>query len=316
MPFPRMVTQLFSQPDKPTQNWVRGRGLVTGTCLESGNFMGAVRSFKCLFISTNKVLSRKVLKFLTPGQKVKSLQQQKKELNIEDTFLQLYIHRVKNLDRRVWKISSVMYFDQSSTNDCCCFPDINAPQTTVKVEKPTSPKPPPTIPPTTPAQTHPPQTTALQKTTQNPIPTTQKPVPTTQKPMQTTQFKPVPTSQKVLQTTKVASSTIQKQTSVNTVKPTIKEISSTKVQSPVPTNPPATAQPVNRAGWTSWSSWSPCDMECKHSRYRFCMNYDATYCPGQNIQVSTCSAPCRRKLPFNPYPAELKYLTSVKPDFN
>ena len=48
-------------------------------------------------------------------------------------------------------------------------------------------------------------------------------------------------------------------------------------------------------GWTTWSHWSPCDLECRHSRYRFCMNYDSQYCPGQNSDSRDCAFPCKRK---------------------
>ena len=48
-------------------------------------------------------------------------------------------------------------------------------------------------------------------------------------------------------------------------------------------------------GWTAWSLWSPCDLQCRHSRYRFCMNYDPRYCPGENSESRDCPFPCKRK---------------------
>ena len=73
-----------------------------------------------------------------------------------------------------------------------------------------------------------------------------------------------------------------------------------KFISPEPTsitNSPMTKQTVDSHsyGWTAWSHWSPCDLECRHSRYRFCMNYDSQYCPGQKSDSRDCAFPCKRK---------------------
>ena len=48
-------------------------------------------------------------------------------------------------------------------------------------------------------------------------------------------------------------------------------------------------------GWTEWSRWAPCDLSCRHSRYRFCLNYDPRYCPGENRQSRDCPYSCKRE---------------------
>ena len=62
--------------------------------------------------------------------------------------------------------------------------------------------------------------------------------------------------------------------------------------SPV-THPPVVTQPP--IGWTSWSGWSECDMQCSHFRYRYCLNADHSHCPGSNQETQTCPSPCRGK---------------------
>ncbi|KAK7478237.1 hypothetical protein BaRGS_00030495, partial [Batillaria attramentaria] len=57
------------------------------------------------------------------------------------------------------------------------------------------------------------------------------------------------------------------------------------------TGPPAVTQPP--PGWTPWGSWSECDLQCRHYRYRFCMNTNESYCQGDSRQVQTCPAPCQ-----------------------
>ena len=83
------------------------------------------------------------------------------------------------------------------------------------------------------------------------------------------------------QTERTTPSSQQTQTSVS--QPT---------SSPV-THPPVVTQPP--IGWTSWSGWSECDMQCSHFRYRYCLNADHSHCPGSNQETQTCPSPCRGK---------------------
>ncbi|XP_070205812.1 uncharacterized protein [Littorina saxatilis] len=64
------------------------------------------------------------------------------------------------------------------------------------------------------------------------------------------------------------------------------------IDSPVTKPPVVTRPPI---GWTSWSGWSECNMQCGHFRYRYCLNSDHTYCPGSNQEVKTCDPPCQGK---------------------
>ena len=46
--------------------------------------------------------------------------------------------------------------------------------------------------------------------------------------------------------------------------------------------------------WTSWSTWSPCNLECKHYRNRFCLSYDSRDCPGNHSELRECPYSCER----------------------
>ncbi|XP_025089505.1 zinc metalloproteinase nas-36-like isoform X1 [Pomacea canaliculata] len=58
-----------------------------------------------------------------------------------------------------------------------------------------------------------------------------------------------------------------------------------------------TSQPLTETaapnGWSSWGSWSDCDLQCRHFRYRLCTNLDAAFCPGSTTETEACAHPCK-----------------------
>ncbi|XP_076434596.1 bone morphogenetic protein 1-like [Babylonia areolata] len=65
-----------------------------------------------------------------------------------------------------------------------------------------------------------------------------------------------------------------------------------------PTHVPVTMTPVDVTtpppiGWTAWSTWSVCNMQCRHFRYRYCLNPDPAFCPGESQEFQTCAPPCQ-----------------------
>ncbi|KAL8619132.1 hypothetical protein ACOMHN_019404 [Nucella lapillus] len=50
---------------------------------------------------------------------------------------------------------------------------------------------------------------------------------------------------------------------------------------------------VSAIGWTAWSTWSECNMQCRHFRYRYCANSDRSFCLGEAQEFSTCASPCQ-----------------------
>lgn len=75
------------------------------------------------------------------------------------------------------------------------------------------------------------------------------------------------------------------------------------------TSQPLTETPAPN-GWSSWGSWSDCDLQCRHFRYRLCTNLDAAFCPGSTTETEACAHPCKSKGSFPK--KKKKYLSTLK----
>ncbi|KAH3882757.1 hypothetical protein DPMN_006702 [Dreissena polymorpha] len=157
-------------------------------------------------------------------------------------------------------------------------PATNPPATNPHATNPSATNPPATNPPATnPPATYPP---ATNPPATNPLITHPPATRVTQKPVITTTHNTQTTFQ---QTNPYVQHT---NTSVQHTNPPVQQTNQPVLQ----TDPPA---PVYQLGWTHWSQWSLCDLKCKRSRYRVCLNYDASFCPGENTQVVECPSPCQ-----------------------
>ncbi|XP_076106976.1 uncharacterized protein LOC143075454 isoform X1 [Mytilus galloprovincialis] len=174
--------------------------------------------------------------------------------------------------------------------------------------------------PTTSKPTLPPQTQPLatQPTTKQPTPalptktTTQKPTtplptkPSTQQPTPplpskpTTQQQTQPTQTKLTTESKTPQTLQKTPTPQPTMKPTPTQqppspttVKTTLVPTLQPTLSPTPRPTPGQIGWSSWSFYTPCDLQCQRKRYRFCFNLNSKYCPGANSQTAVCGKPCK-----------------------
>ncbi|XP_069134485.1 uncharacterized protein [Argopecten irradians] len=70
---------------------------------------------------------------------------------------------------------------------------------------------------------------------------------------------------------------------------------------PVPTsshvvtqgNVHSTQSVVTSSGWSQWSVWSFCNLQCQRTRYRFCFSNQRSSCPGVSEEKRGCISGCR-----------------------
>ncbi|OWF42694.1 Zinc metalloproteinase nas-13 [Mizuhopecten yessoensis] len=55
----------------------------------------------------------------------------------------------------------------------------------------------------------------------------------------------------------------------------------------------ATPSMVTSAGWSRWSVWSFCNLQCMRTRYRFCFSNQRSQCPGRTEEQRLCTTGCR-----------------------
>ncbi|KAL4224243.1 hypothetical protein ACF0H5_017696 [Mactra antiquata] len=189
-------------------------------------------------------------------------------------------------------------------------PQTNPPQTNPPVTNPPATAPPKTNPPlTNPPVTAPPQTNPpVTNPPQTKPPVTNPPV--TNPPVTNPPVTNPPVTNPPITNPPV---TAPQQTNPPV---TAVPITNQPVTAPVQTNPPVTQPPppIYQIGWSNWSQWSMCDLQCKHSRYRVCLNYDYNYCLGSNTEVVTCPAQCTPAASFGcwSYDSKIGTIPSVE----
>ncbi|XP_033747056.1 LOW QUALITY PROTEIN: uncharacterized protein LOC117332279 [Pecten maximus] len=65
--------------------------------------------------------------------------------------------------------------------------------------------------------------------------------------------------------------------------------------SPAPTQSTAftTPETITSTGWSHWSVWSFCNLQCLRTRYRFCFSNHRSNCPGMTEEKRRCTTGCR-----------------------
>ncbi|WAR03588.1 NAS13-like protein [Mya arenaria] len=172
-------------------------------------------------------------------------------------------------------------------------PQTQSPKTQPPQTQPPKTQPPQTQPPKTqPPQTQPPKTQPPQtQPAKTQLPQTQ-PAQTQPPQTQPPQTKPAQTQPPATQLPQTQTPATQPpQTQPPQTQPAQTQPAQTQPAQTLP--PPQTFAPVHQMGWTYWSHWSTCDLKCSQSRYRVCLNYDITYCPGPNVQDRDCGPPCK-----------------------